>query len=415
VSQETLFQQALDYNSRADPYPIYAQLRERPVWREENGTYVVTRYEDVAALLHDPRFSSEDRRRGLGRRDESGADSGQAEGGRMMVALDPPDHDWLRASVNKHFGPPQMPRRVESMRPRIRQIARDLLDSRRDLSRFDIVESLAYPLPVTVICEILGVPREDEPRFHAWSQTLLDFDLRSDSPERQRSVNEVISQLRQYMDGLISAHQSQPGDDLISALATERNPQDRLDRPDLIATGILLLIAGHETTVNLITNGVLTLLRYPDALERLRGEPEFVVPVVEELLRYEPPVHFTVRTTLADVDVADTPIPKGALVFVLLAAANRDPARFDNPDRFDPTRTDNEHLGFGGGIHYCLGAPLARLEAQIALTEFAGRVESPRLVEDPPPYRKSPVLRGPRELRIEVAGIADVATVAAPS
>jgi cytochrome P450 len=179
-----------------------------------------------------------------------------------------------------------------------------------------------------------------------------------------------------------------------------------MEEPYLVATSALLLIAGHETTVNLIANGVLTLLRHPAVLERLRREPGLIVGTVEELLRYEPPVQFLPgRTTLEDVPVAGTTIPKGVLVTMALAAGNRDPTRFRDPDRFDPDRRDNAHLGFGSGIHYCFGAPLARVEAQIALTELVRRLEGPRLLIDPPPYRESPVLRGPRELMIEIDGV----------
>jgi cytochrome P450 len=179
-----------------------------------------------------------------------------------------------------------------------------------------------------------------------------------------------------------------------------------MSREDLLATAVLLLVAGHETTVNLIANGMLTLLRYPDVLARLRHEPELTTGLVEELLRYEPPVQMlSSRTALDDIDIAGTTIPKGAPLTLVLAAANRDPNRFPDPDRFDPDRADNAHLGFGGGIHYCFGAPLARVEAQIALPELARRLQNPRLVTDPPPYRDSPVLRGPRHLLVEFDGV----------
>jgi cytochrome P450 len=215
-------------------------------------------------------------------------------------------------------------------------------------------------------------------------------------------------QLAQYMDHLIQSHAQQPGNDLISGLVTDDGPDGRMSPLDIVVTSVLLLIAGHETTVNLITNGMLALLRYPEAMERLRHEPDLIVSTVEELLRFEPPVHMLPqRTALADISIAGMTIPKGVPVILVLAAGNRDPDRFTEPDRFIPDRADNQHLGFGSGIHYCFGAPMARLEVQIALTELVRRLDNPRLVQDPPPYRPSPILRGPRHLLIEVDGVRD--------
>jgi len=212
--------------------------------------------------------------------------------------------------------------------------------------------------------------------------------------------------LNEYMARLVARRRTQPGDDMLSRMATDTGPEGRMEDPYLVATAALLLVAGHETTVNLIANGVLTLLRHPAILERLRHEPELIVGTVEELLRYEPPVQLlSNRTTLEEIQVAGTTIPKGVLVTLAIAAGNRDPVRFRDPDRFDPERRDNAHLGFGSGIHYCFGAPLARVEAQIALTEFVQRLSRPRLVVDPPPYRPSPTLRGPQQLLIEVDGV----------
>ena len=310
----------------------------------------------------------------------------------------------------KHFGPPDDPDRVEGMRPDITRIVTDLLDAQRGKPQFDVVDDLAYPLPVTVICNLLGVPREDEPRFRVWSDALvatLNPDPAAITPEQQQEVIAAITQIRQYMGELIAAHRANPGDDLLSAMATDHGPGAPMDDEDLISTAVLLLIAGHETTVNLIANGMLTLLRYPEELERLRRDPDYATPVVEELLRYEPPVQFIVRTTLADIPVNGAVIPGEAPLILLLAAGNRDPACFADPDRFFPDRPDNQHLGFGGGIHYCFGAPLARVEAQVALAEMARRLENPRLVIDPPPYRPSPILRGPRHLEIAFDRVLD--------
>jgi len=208
------------------------------------------------------------------------------------------------------------------------------------------------------------------------------------------------------MTDLVERHREHPGDSLLSRMATDTGPEGRMEEPSLVETAGLLLIAGHETTVNLIGNGMLTLLRHPAILERLRNRPDLMPATVEEVLRYEPPVQFlTQRTTLDEIALAGTTIPKGVLVTLALAAGNRDPERFADPDRFDPERRDNEHLGFGSGIHICFGAPLARMEAQIAFTQLLLRLSQPRLVVDPPPYRPSPLLRGPEHLLIEVDGV----------
>lgn len=209
-----------------------------------------------------------------------------------------------------------------------------------------------------------------------------------------------------YLAGLIEERRKNPGEDMLSQLATADGPDGAMTTMEVLSTSALLLIAGHETTVNLITNGMLTLLRHPDVLARLREDAGLAVPIVEELLRYEPPVQLLPqRTTLADIEVAGVTIPEGASLWLILASGNRDPQRFENPDRFDPDRRDIQHLGLGSGIHSCFGAPLARLEAQLALSELARRLENPRLLEDPPPYRQNAVLRGPRHLHVACDGI----------
>src|SRR6185436_8586629 len=236
-------------------------------------------------------------------------------------------------------------------------------------------------------------------------------------PGAQQRSAQAMAELRQYLAELIEARRRAPAKDLLSALATDDGPEGRMTPEELLSTALLLLIAGHETTVNLIANGMLTLLRHPDVLERLRRDPDLVIRTVEELLRYEPPVHFVPwRAALDDIEVAGTTIPAGAQVMLVLASGNRDPDHVRDPDRFDPDRFDpdrfglardnDQHLGFGGGIHYCFGAPLARLEAQIALGELARRLEHPRLVADPPPYRPNPVLRGPLHLLVEFDRVA---------
>jgi cytochrome P450 len=277
-------------------------------------------------------------------------------------------------------------------------------------TRVDIVDDFAYPFPVTVICQLLGVPREDEPRFQALSDAVIKAvePATGGLAERRRRSAKAVADFGQYFARLLDARHGQLGDDLLSGLISGDGGEAPMPREQVLSNATLLLIAGHETTVNLITNGMLTLLRHPGALDRLRrdDEPDLTARMIEELLRYEPPVQFlSNRNTLDDIDVAGTTIPKGSPVTLALASGSRDPAHVTDPNRFDPDREHNEHLGFGGGVHYCFGAPLARPEAQIALTQLARRLKNPRLVDDPPPYRQSPVLRGPRHLLIEIDGV----------
>jgi cytochrome P450 len=225
--------------------------------------------------------------------------------------------------------------------------------------------------------------------------------------ERRRRAERALADLGQYFSELLNARHGEPGDDLLSGLLSGTGPEAPMAPEQVLSNAALLLVAGHETTVNLITNGMLTLLRHPEVLERLcAGEPDFAPRVVEELLRYEPPVQYLHnRNTLDDIEAAGTTIPQGSRVNLVLAAGSRDPDVVPAPDCFDPDREHNEHMGFGGGVHYCFGAALARPEAQIALTELARRLRSPRLLEDPPPYRSSPILRGPRHLLVDIEGV----------
>ncbi len=397
MTQETLMRQITDYAHRANPYPLYAQLRETGVSRQEDGTYVVSTYREIVELLHDPRISSDVRKR------SQAGDEQPAQQPQSFLMLDPPEHDRLRRLAMRQFGPPHRPGLVESIRVSMATSVNMLIDRVQDQRQIDIFESVAYPFPVTVICELLGVPRADEPRFHAWAEAII---APKDSEEAQQRSEQAFADLGQYLGGLAEAHSQHPGQDMLSGLATDSGPEGRMSPPDLVSTAILLLIAGHETTVNLTDNGMLTLLRHPDILARLRREPDLIIGLVEELLRYEPPVQFLPqRTTLEEITLAGTTIPKGVPLTLLLAAGSRDPERFSEPERFDPDRQDNQHLGFGGGIYYCFGAPLARLEVQAMLTELVRQLEHPRLVIDPPPYRPSPVLRGPQQLLVEVDGV----------
>ena len=311
----------------------------------------------------------------------------------------------------RHFGPPHAPGRVDGMRAELTGIVTGLIDALAGRNRVDIVEDIAYPFPVTVICRLLGVPREDEPRFHVWADAIVAAlgPGEDATAERRRRRDDAAAELRRYLGGLADARRAHPGDDLISGLVTRDGPEEPMADADVAGTGTLLLIAGHETTVNLITNGMLTLLRHPDVLERAARRPRAGHRrSSRNCCRYEPPVHFpATRVALDDIEIAGTTIPRGSPIVLALAAGSRDPGHVSDPGRFDPARDANEHLGFGGGIHYCFGAPLARLEAQIALTELARRLGNPRLVADPPPYRPSPSLRGPRHLLVTSTGSAE--------
>jgi cytochrome P450 len=371
---------------------------------------LLTSFADCEAVLRDPR-TSVDRTLAtvpLSRfpvQDLIPADADAAPGEPSFLFVDPPDHTRLRRLVSKAF----TPRTVQRLQPRIAELIDDALDG--VAGTFDVVAELAYPLPVAVICELLGVPLTDEADLSRWSSLMartLDPTSRS-TAALQVDPDELLHaamSLHGYFDRLSTDRRNDPGDDLLSRLIAAEDAGDSLTHEELISTCSLLLIAGHETTVNLLGNGLLTLLRNPPVLDHLRQTPQLIPAAVEEMLRYEPPVQFlTNRTSLDEIQLGGTTIPEGVLVTLAIAAGNRDPVRFADPDRFDPERRDNQHLGFGSGIHGCFGAPLARIEAQIAFTQLVQCLEQPRLIVDPPPYRPSPLLRGPEHLPIDVAAV----------
>jgi cytochrome P450 len=404
----TPWQQALLYANRANPYPFYAELRKTPVSRQPDGTYVVSTYREIVSILHDPRVSSD-----LRKRPNAVAAPEVAVYELGMITSDPPEHDRMRRAAMRHFGPPHSSDLVSSQEPEIKRIVAGLLDKLTGKKRIDVVDEFAYPLPVTVICAILGVPRQDEPRFHGWIEARLDgIDVGPEaaSEEQQRlreRGNQAGPELRKYLGGLLEKYAKQPGPGMLSAMVNDKS-EERLSHGELGSNAALLLFAGHETTVNLIAHSVLTLLRHADALETLRRRPELIVPGVEEFLRFESSVQFwPTRTALEDIEIGGTSIPKGAPIIVVYGSGNRDPSRFANPDQVDLDREDNEHLGYSGGIHLCFGGPLARLEAQIAVGEFVRRVKNPRLVVDPPPYRHNQIFRGPRHVLVDIDGVSD--------
>jgi len=316
-----------------------------------------------------------------------------------MLFRDPPDHTRLRALVSKAF----TPRTIEVMRDHIQDIVDRLLGRALAQGGMDVMEDLAYPLPVTVICEMLGVPVGDHASIRGWSadiaRSLDAIGLPSDQSivERGRIARR---QLADYFRALVPERRARPQPDLLSGLLAAEEQGDKLTEPEVIAMCLLLFIAGHETTVNLIGNGLLALLRHPEQLARVQADPALVPNAVEELLRYDSPVQRTARITTEEVDLAGHHITKGAMVVVALGAANRDPAQFADPDRLDVTRRDVRHISFGFGIHFCLGAPLARVEGQIALGALLRRAPGLTLDEPTLEWRESSVLRGLKRLRV---------------
>ncbi|MEU0560107.1 cytochrome P450 [Dactylosporangium sp. NPDC006015] len=378
TSVGSVFGAVLDPVNRHNPYPLYTSLRRTPVGREPDGTWLVTTFREISALLHDPRISSAV--------DPDREPVGLAP---SFLRTDPPQHDRLRRLATRQFGPPHRPTFVADLQQSFEGIV-DRLIADLPASTADLVDQFAYPLPVLVICELLGVPLADEPRFKAWIDQALAAENPRDTP--------AFRELGDYLGDLVDAD-PEPG--LLRSLAHDDGPDGRMTRDELVGTALLLLIAGHETTVNLIANASLVLLREPRWIERLLDDPSFAIPLVEEVLRWDPPVQFLPwRTALDDIPIGGTTIPRGATVTLLLAAGNRDATHISDPDRFDPDRRPVPHLGFGDGIHYCFGAPMARLEAQVALRALAPVLARARLLEDPPEYRPSPVLRGPRHLRV---------------
>jgi cytochrome P450/class 3 adenylate cyclase/tetratricopeptide (TPR) repeat protein len=399
-SRETLFDpSAPEFHS--NPYPFYHRLRaEDPVHQSEQGFWVVTRFPDVVTVLRDPRFGREDFAPMVSA--VYGEDSERVP--RPMVFRDPPAHTRLRSLVSRAF----TSRVVEGMRPHIQEIVDGLLDRVHDARRLDVVADLAYPLPVTVICEMLGVPAGDRDVMRRWSaditKSLDALGLPSDR-EIVRRGRAARHALGEYFRALLPERRRQQGkmsarEDLLSLLIAAEEQGDKLTEDELLATCVLIFIAGHETTVNLIGNGILALLQNPAELEKLRQNHALLPGAVEELLRYDSPVQRTARVTKADLELGGKAIPRHALVVAAIGAANRDPARFSEPDRLDITRRDKDHIAFGFGIHFCLGAPLARIEAQIALGTLLKRLPRLELATDTPQWRESSTLRGLKQLPV---------------
>jgi cytochrome P450 len=395
---EALVFNPFDAAVRADPYPVYRRMREEePTHRSPLGFHVFTRYDDCLTVLRHPQMSSDGRNAAgfaefLEQQPAARKMAKAMEGKRPFLLLDPPDHTRLRGLVSKAF----TPRTVEGLRPRIQQVVDELLDAVEPKGAMEVVEDLAYPLPVVIICEMLGVPASDHERFKGWSRDLargLDPDFVQPAEALERRFETVLA-FHEYFRDLIARRRSDPGADVLTALVHAEEQGDTLTEDEVLGTCTLLLVAGHETTVNLIGNGVLALLRHRDQLAKLRADPTLIKSAVEEILRYDPPVQFDARVATTDIEVGGVTVAQGEQPLLILAAANRDPQQFDAPDTLDITRVDNRHLSFGHGAHFCLGAPLARLEGQLALGTLAERLPRMEPAADVPVYKENLILRG---------------------
>jgi cytochrome P450 len=386
----------------ADPYPYYARLRSTaPVyWVDQFGGWVLSRYADVTTVLRSPNTSS-DRANKAPQQAGPECEALKEVRAHSMLDTDPPQHTRLRSLVNKAF----TPKTVEELAPFIRAFVDKALDPALARGRMDVMADLAFPLPATVIAEMLGVPPEDRDRFKHWSDeasVALGNPPSNLSPEVLRESVEGVRALQAYFRDIIGRRRAEPRDDLISGLLKAQEEGDRLSDRELLANCVLLLIAGHETTTNLIGNGTYALLRHPDQLKRRRDDPSLIPTAVEELLRYDSPVQFTHRILTADVELGGQTLRVGKTVLLLLAAANRDPEQFPDPDKLDVGRPNNKHVAFGLGSHFCLGAPLARLEGCLVIEALLQRAPNLRLDGPPPRYRQNFNLRGLESLHVSL-------------
>ncbi len=386
---------------RADPHPTYHAMRAAdPVLAStrEERTHLVTGFAACEAILRDTRWSSDPSHRPEPDPADDVRTAVSLGDSNVLLFIDPPDHTRIRKLMTKAF----TPRAVERLRPKVQALVDDLLDPIEQRGTTELVSELGYIVPVTVICEMLGVPVTDRDRFGPWSSDasrLLDGELDEETTNRGLlGAMQIIT----YLGDLIDARRRQPTDDLLSALVHATEDGVGLSEEELRVNTLLLFVAGHETTMNLIGNGMYALLRNRSQLERLRDDPALIGSAVEELLRYDGPAHVTARIAVTDVEVGGHRFAEGDQVLAILAAANRDPMRFGDPDRLDIGRDDGAHLSFSHGIHYCLGAALARLEGQVVINSLVQRFAGMEIVTEPVEYRDHFVLRGLKELVISV-------------
>jgi cytochrome P450 len=383
---------------RADPYPRYARLRAvAPVHHSPFGFWALSRYDDCQQLLRHPGVGKDfsGAANSLGLTDEQREQQERFRNDRTnMLTTDPPDHTRLRGLVTRAF----TPRTVETLRPSIVALVDELLDGVGS-GEVDVMEALAFPLPVTVIGEMLGVPAEDRAGLRPLVRSVTAVLELAVTPAALAEATAADARLEEYFAELVAERRAHPRDDLLTKLIEAEDKGDQLSERELISTAILLFAAGFETTTHLIGNGLLALLRHPDQLARLRADRSLVRPAVEELLRFDSPVQIAVRTAYEDLPFGGHRIEAGSIVLALLGAANRDPDRFGDPDRFDVGRDEGAPMSFGGGIHFCLGAALARLEGQIVLDRLLDRFATIELA-GVPAYRDSLTLRGVQDLRV---------------
>ena len=408
MENPTFEQHVLTPEYLENPYRFYNQLRsEDPVyWSEALRAWLLTRYDDVVAGLRDTRLSSGTRVRTyikqLPQNEQSELQPLGDHISTWVGFIDPPDHTRLRALISKAFTSSM----VDGLRPRVQALTDELLDAVHRDGQMDIVSDLAFPLPATVICEMLGLPTEGRAQFTEASNQLVEF-MGTGRPRLDfgKRTQQSVFALKDYLDVIFAERRRDPKEDLISSLVAVEEEGDKLNADELFGMCVQLLMAGHETTRGLIANGILALLRNPDQMSMLRSDPALIVTAVEELLRYDSPVQHQTRVANQDFKLDGKRIREGQRVLLLLGAANRDPARFDDPDRLDISRQPNRHVGFGYGAHFCIGAPLARLEGQIAINTILRKMVGLRLADDHLTWRRNTSLRNPNSVpaRFEAA------------
>jgi cytochrome P450 len=403
AESQALLLQLLNPANRADPYSVYRQFRDNgPIRLPDASLTVFSAYRDCDEALRHPAASVDRAKSTVAQRMFAEGAIARPQGPAMFLFLDPPDHTRLRKLVSKAF----VPKVVNELQPEIARLVDGLLDGIAERGRFDVISDLAYPLPVAVICRLLGVPLKDEPEFGRVSALIaqaLDpfFAITGEPAEGMQERIQAGQWLRDYLRELIDQHRSQPGDDLMSRLIAVEESGDQLTEDEIVATCSLLLVAGHETTVNLIANAVLAMLRHPAQWAALGTDAARAPAVIEETLRYDPPVQLVARIAADDMTIGETQVAKGDSMMLLLAAAGHDPAEFERPETFDPDRKALRHLSFGKGLHYCLGAPLARLEAAVALSAVTARFPEARM-DGEPVYKPNVTLRGLSALAVAV-------------